>query len=193
MHVNGSLQFTGELNIGGDGNTAGDAGQSGQVLTSNGPGQTPSWKNNAPGNLLEISALALKENISQQTSPPNTLATILYESVPKQDNLALAYNHTTGKFIFFKEGYYLISSASSIDMHQNAPNETSGTCYTYILKDNESISASSSYHEETTLDVFHTTVGMAYFHAGAVMEVKMSMTRNFRISRSSLSIIYLGT
>lgn len=44
LHVNGSLQFTKELNVGGDKSTSGSAGNSGQLLVSNGANEAPMWK-----------------------------------------------------------------------------------------------------------------------------------------------------
>lgn len=44
LHVNGSLQVTNEINVGGNGNTAGSSGISGQILTSQGAGNAPSWQ-----------------------------------------------------------------------------------------------------------------------------------------------------
>ncbi|PIF46720.1 hypothetical protein CLU96_3759 [Chryseobacterium sp. 52] len=44
LHVNGSLQVVNELNVGGTASAAGSAGTTGQVLTSNGASNAPSWK-----------------------------------------------------------------------------------------------------------------------------------------------------
>lgn len=43
LHVNGSLQFTNELNVGGNDATPGSAGVAGEILVSNGPGVAPKW------------------------------------------------------------------------------------------------------------------------------------------------------
>ncbi|MFC3161191.1 hypothetical protein ACFOEQ_24580 [Chryseobacterium arachidis] len=50
MHVNGGLQITNELSVGGDAATAGSSGTTGQVLTSNGAGNAPTWQTPAGAN-----------------------------------------------------------------------------------------------------------------------------------------------
>jgi len=43
FHINGSLQVTNSIFFGGDAYTKGSSGLPGQVLKSNGPGESPSW------------------------------------------------------------------------------------------------------------------------------------------------------
>ncbi|UZT99415.1 hypothetical protein ODZ84_07590 [Chryseobacterium fluminis] len=193
LHVNGSLQFTNELNVGGTATTAGSAGTAGQVLKSNGPGVAPSWQEviSPADSVVRLSGVAIRSGL-QTASTAGTWTTIMYNSTPKMDPSVVSYNSGTGIFTVLKAGYYQLISYSSFDMSANASGETSGTGQTRIRKNTISISLSSSGYSERTNEVNHTTAGLDYFNVGDTFSIQMVMTRPFRISKSSLSITYLG-
>ncbi len=193
LHVNGSLQFTNELNVGGTASTPGSAGTAGQVLKSNGPGVAPSWQEaiNPADSVVRLNGVALRSGL-QATSTASTSTTILYISTPKLDPSAISYNSSTGNFTVLKAGYYQILAYTSLNMSANASGQTSGTAYTTIQKNGSNVAITGTGHGERTDDVYHTTAGTDYFNVGDTLRILMSMTRPYRISNSSLTITYLG-
>lgn len=63
LHVNGSLQIAGTLNVGA--NDKGNPGERGQYLVSTGPDTVPEWKNGSPNGTepIPIGATTLRESI----------------------------------------------------------------------------------------------------------------------------------
>ncbi len=193
LHVNGSLQVTSEINVGGTASTAGSAGTAGQVLKSNGPGAAPSWQEaiSPADSVVRLNGVALRSGL-QATSTASTSTTVLYISTPKLDPSAISYNSSTGNFTVLKAGYYQILAYTSLNMSANASGQTSGTAYTTIQKNGSNVAITGTGHGERTDDVYHTTAGTDYFNVGDTLRILMSMTRPYRISKSSLTITYLG-
>lgn len=83
LHVNGSLQVTNEISLGGNASTAGTAGTAGQYLTSNGPGNAPTWQSPAGivptsnGTIIAINGqLMVAQEIKVQMTADYTITTV---------------------------------------------------------------------------------------------------------------------
>ncbi|CAI8815594.1 hypothetical protein [Chryseobacterium sp. IT-36CA2] len=119
LHVNGSLQVTNEINLGGNATTSGNAGTSGQVLTSNGPGATPTWQsstNVVPGSNGSVIAvngqLVVAQEINVQMSADFTTSTLV--SIGNLDNEILdnesryTGTSTSNSFTVSADGLYQV-------------------------------------------------------------------------------------
>ncbi|WP_454046502.1 hypothetical protein [Chryseobacterium sp. Marseille-Q8038] len=81
LHVNGSVQVTGEIKVGGTATTAGSAGLSNQVLVSQGAGSPAVWKDlsnvTGPVNLLTTFSEFVTNNVTFSLSMENGATLIL--------------------------------------------------------------------------------------------------------------------
>ncbi|PTT30769.1 hypothetical protein DBR28_15810 [Chryseobacterium sp. HMWF028] len=142
--------------------------------------------------LVKLGVLAMRSGLQGFTNS-DTYANIIYDQTPKLDPSLVTYNAGTGTFTIIKPGYYQILLYSSLDMSANADGATSGTAGSRILKNgSNTIARSSTGHQERTVNVYHSTVGLSYFNAGDTLVCQMTMTRRFRVDEGSMTITYMG-
>lgn len=196
MHVNGALQVTNEFNLGGDASTAGTAGTLGQIIRSNGPGTAPSWVDLEQAFIPKTTIVGTKNNISP---PSGTFAggstnAVIFNSIPKIDNTNMTYNSTTGVITIVKAGYYQLVVYLTYDLNTNPNGETSGTAVSILnnVTTNIAIARNTTNHSERTPFVFHNLVGTAFLSVGDQIAVRGGHTRQYKLSSSSVSAIYVS-
>ncbi|KMQ68703.1 hypothetical protein ACM39_05250 [Chryseobacterium sp. FH2] len=196
LHVNGALQVTNELNLGGNASAAGSAGITGQIIRSNGPGVAPGWVNLEEVFIPKTTIVGTKNSISPAsgTFGGGTTNTVIFNSIPKIDNSNLTYNSTTGRITIVKAGYYQIVVYLTYDLNTNPNGETSGTASSALTNNTTGVAVArnTTNHSERTPYVFHNLVGTAYCSVGDQISVTGSHTRQYKLSSSSISAVYVS-
>lgn len=196
LHVNGALQITNELNLGGNASSAGSPGAARQIMQSNGPGVAPSWISLEQAFIPKTTIVGTKSNVSPSsgTFTGNTTNPIVFNSIPKIDNTNMTYNSTTGVITIVKAGYYQVVVYLTYDLNTNPNGETSGTAISDLsnITTNIAIAKNTTNHSERTPYVYHNLVGTAFFSVGDQIAVRGLHTRQYKLSSSSISAVYVS-
>lgn len=203
LHVNGSAQVVKDLNVGGNANTKGNSGNPGEYLSSNGPGQAPSWKN-VNQSFFKVVFVGSKTNITPDTSyfhgthtTPNYLhpdfnKDFIYNVTNKIDNTYIKYNRSEGVFKIQKSGYYYVSTYMTQLIE---PGEKGGTAHYQISSFDTGYEyihlGQTSGYTKTDHEVYQHLDGIRYYNAGSTFRVRGRNTKDFRLSRGSISISYV--
>ncbi|MGN7709122.1 hypothetical protein [Chryseobacterium sp. 22543] len=206
LHVNGSLQVVKDLNVGGDDRTKGNSGNKGEVLMSNGAGNTPVWKTIESENFLKVVYVGNKTDISPSSgsytgthSTPITIhesysQTYVFNVSNKLDTAYLTYNSATGLFTVVKPGFYNIVPYATYDLNLNPSGQTAGTANSYIQKVSPALTTLagiSTGHGERTTGLNHNLSSINFFNTGETFRIRCRYTQDFRLSSGNIHISYL--
>jgi len=168
-------------------------GTDGQLLTSKGAGNAPSWRGRAEM-YIPVVALVADRTGANNTFPAKTVTNITYD-VKYANN----FSYSNAVFTPHRSGYYQISVYNKLDISMPNINKTDnkGTAITKVsLKEStnsyKDILSFSAYYPLATNHVNHPLSGLIYLTAGENYVIRTTYEKRFQVIGGRITLAYLG-